>query len=79
VTTPPVGDDDNPYVFDTNQPPRRKPQDGADWESSIPDEIMDAAADAVIERGSGCLLRPVIWLFTLPFRLVWRIIEGLSD
>jgi hypothetical protein len=73
VTAPSAGDDDN-------QPsPRRKPQDGTDWESTVPDEIMDAAAGAVVEQGSGCLFRVAVWLLKLPFRLALRIIEGLSD
>jgi len=80
VTTPPAGDDDNPYIFDANQPaPRRKPSDGADWESTLPDQVMDAAAEAVVEKAGGCLLRGAFWLLKLPFRLALRIIENIGD
>jgi hypothetical protein len=74
---PPNDDDENPYDFDTKQPlPRRQGQNEKYREESIVDDIADEAADAVLE---GCLLRPFIWLVTLPFRLIWRIIEGIFD
>jgi len=52
-----------------------------DPEASLIDDVTEGVGDAVLDKvdPEGCLLGPVIWLVTLPFRLIWRIIEGIFD
>jgi hypothetical protein len=77
VPTPPTSDDENPYVFDGEPPPRRQQRN--DTSDSILDDVADGVADVAAESMAGCLLKPLIWVATLPFRLIWRLIESIFD
>lgn len=60
-----------------NQPPKKKryQEENESVVESVADEVLTPVADAL----GGCLLRPIIWIATLPIRLMLRIIEAIFD
>jgi hypothetical protein len=79
--SPPNPPDDYSFSFENGQqkpvPPKKKKQDeeGDSLLDDVSYEVVDAITDNISGRGCGCLIR----LITLPFRLVMRLFDMLSD
>lgn len=60
------------------QPPKKRKVHQEEDETvleSVADVVLTPASDAL----AGCLVRPIIWVVTLPIRLVLRVIEAIFD
>ncbi len=69
-------DEENPFVLD-EKPSVQQGKD--DPNNHMFEDVLEEAAGVVVDNVGGWLLKPLIWLVTLPFRLIWRIIEGIFE
>jgi hypothetical protein len=82
VPIPPEHNDELDAAIEAGAPRQTPPQQqkyGVKKQEG--DSLLEDAAEVVVDGVGldGCLLRPVVWLLTLPIRLIGRIIEAFFD
>lgn len=80
MSTPPKRKNDGEAMFSAGEqgqqtPPKKKHPNHEEGDGII-SEVVDVAVNNV---NFGCLLRPIIWVVTLPIRLVLKVIEAIFD